>query len=137
MPTPSDSKLYAEVKALADKKFVATTSAYKSAWIVREYKKRGGLYKEDGNKQGLTQWFQEKWVDLERPKKNKSGNVIGYEPCGRSSAQKDTPGKYPLCRPSKRVNASTPKTVQEVPKERIPVVAKSKQRVREKGRIAF
>lgn len=137
MPKPSNPSLYAEVKALADKKFVATTSAYKSAWIVNEYKRRGGLYHEDGQKHGLTQWFKEKWVDLERPKKNKKGVTIGYEECGRPSAAKDTPGKYPLCRPSKRINASTPKTVTEIPKSRIPSVKKAKQQVKEKGRISF
>lgn len=133
MPKPTNPALYAEVKALADKKFLAPTSAYKSAWIVSEYKKRGGLYHEDGAKHGLTQWFKEKWVDLERPKKNQSG----YEPCGRPNAQKNTPGKYPVCRPSKRVNASTPKTVAEIPKSHLPAAKKAKQAVKERGRISF
>ena len=44
MAEPTNKKLYDKVKQEADKKF-AKPSAYKSAWIVREYKKQGGKYK--------------------------------------------------------------------------------------------
>ena len=44
-PTPTNPKLYARVKAEAKRKFDVTPSAYSSAWIVREYKKRGGRYR--------------------------------------------------------------------------------------------
>ena len=51
---------------------------------------------------GLTQWFAEKWVDVKTGKK-----------CGRSG--KDKKGRpYPACRPSKRVNKTTPKTSSEM-----------------------
>ena len=51
---------------------------------------------------GLTQWFAEKWVDIKTGKK-----------CGRSG--KDKKGRpYPACRPSKRVNSTTPKTTKEM-----------------------
>ena len=51
---------------------------------------------------GLTQWFAEKWVDIKTGKK-----------CGRSG--KDKKGRpYPACRPSKRVNSTTPKTSSEM-----------------------
>ena len=36
--------LYSRVKSAAKKKFDVFPSAYASAWIVREYKKRGGTY---------------------------------------------------------------------------------------------
>jgi hypothetical protein len=111
MPTPSNTKLYAEVKADADARFLAPTSIYKSAWIVAEYKRRGGTYNEDGKRKGLTQWFKEKWVDLNRPIK---GDAVGYEPCGRPQAS--TKGTYPLCRPFYRVNKDTPLTVGEIQK---------------------
>ena len=53
-------------------------------------------------KGGLTQWFAEKWVDVKTGK-----------PCGRSGKDKD--GRpYPACRPSKRVNETTPKTASEM-----------------------
>ena len=51
---------------------------------------------------GLTQWFAEEWVDVKTGKK-----------CGRSG--KDKNGRpYPACRPSKRVNSTTPKTTKEM-----------------------
>ena len=42
---PTNPKLYARVKAAAKRKFDKTPSAYSSAWMVREYKKRGGGYR--------------------------------------------------------------------------------------------
>jgi hypothetical protein len=43
---PTDKKLYARVKAEAKRKFDKWPSAYASAWLVREYKKRGGSYRK-------------------------------------------------------------------------------------------
>lgn len=43
-PTPNNKALYARVKAAAKKKFDVWPSAYASAWLTREYKKRGGTY---------------------------------------------------------------------------------------------
>jgi hypothetical protein len=42
---PADKELYARVKAEAKKKFEVYPSAYANAWLVREYKSRGGTYK--------------------------------------------------------------------------------------------
>lgn len=42
---PTDPDLYARVKAEAKKKFNVYPSAYANAWLVREYKKRGGGYR--------------------------------------------------------------------------------------------
>jgi hypothetical protein len=42
-PKPKKPQLYARVKSEAKKKFT-WPSAYGSAWLVREYKKRGGTY---------------------------------------------------------------------------------------------
>lgn len=41
---------------------------------------------------GLSQWFDEKWVDISRPKEGG-----GFEPCGREDADS---GKYPKCVPA-------------------------------------
>lgn len=127
-PTPKNPKLYAEVKREADGKFLAPTSAYKSGWIVREYKKRGGTYEEAPNKKtkkpsGLTRWFMEKWVDINR----------GNKPCGRPKASDK--GVYPLCRPSKRITIETPVTVNELKPSQIKRANKAKQAVKSKGRI--
>ena len=43
-PKPKNPKLYARVKQAAKKKFKVYPSAYANAWLVREYKKRGGTY---------------------------------------------------------------------------------------------
>ena len=42
---PSNPELYARVKAEAKAKFDVYPSAYANAWLVREYKKRGGTYR--------------------------------------------------------------------------------------------
>ena len=42
---PTNKKLYARVKSAARRKFAVYPSAYANAWLVREYKKRGGGYR--------------------------------------------------------------------------------------------
>lgn len=131
MPEVLDQALYSKVKKEADEKFVARTGIYKSSWIVREYKKRGGRYagKADADEdrdRGLLRWFREKWVDLNRPTHNKNDkDNIGYEPCGRPSSSKS---KYPLCRPTKRITNDTPKTVSQLSKAAIERAKRSRQR---------
>ena len=34
-------------------------SAYRSAQVIKEYKKRGGEFKDDGKERKLTRWFKE------------------------------------------------------------------------------
>ena len=41
---PVNKALYSRVKAEAKRKFKVYPSAYANAWLVREYKKRGGTY---------------------------------------------------------------------------------------------
>lgn len=43
---PTNPRLYARVKAEAEAKFDTYPSAYANAWLVREYKKRGGKYRK-------------------------------------------------------------------------------------------
>ena len=43
-PPPTNKALYARVKAEAKRKFDVYPSAYANAYLVREYKKRGGGY---------------------------------------------------------------------------------------------
>ncbi len=121
-----DKKLYAQVKAEADAKFIALTSIYKSAWIVRQYKKRGGLFEEDSKpntKTGLLRWFEEKWINL-----NKPGSA-----CGRPHA--NTRGEYPLCRPTVKVTDATPVLAQELNKKDLQEAKKRKQQLKNKGRL--
>ena len=104
MNVPVNKALYSRVKAEAKRKFKVYPSAYANAWLVREYKKRGGTYRVEKNvarsSGGLTRWFKENWVDVKTGK-----------PCGRSKGEKRG---YPACRPKKRVSSKTPKTVGEM-----------------------
>jgi len=43
-PTPTNKALYSRVKSEAKRKFKVWPSAYGSAWLTKEYKKRGGTY---------------------------------------------------------------------------------------------
>ena len=102
---PVNKALYSRVKAEAKRKFKVYPSAYANAWLVREYKKRGGTYRTElknvaRSSGGLTRWFKENWVDVKTGK-----------PCGRQKGEKRG---YPACRPSKRVSSKTPKTTGEM-----------------------
>lgn len=125
---PRDRKLYELVKKEADVKFLAPTSIYKSAWIVREYKTRGGEFEDepDDNK-GLLRWFRERWVNV--------ASSQGSQPCGRKKAT--TKGRYPLCRPSIRITNQTPMTVSEIPKDVLERAVKQKQTIKNNGKIAI
>ncbi len=131
-------KLYQQVKAEADAKFASKTSIYKSSWIVREYKKRGGTYKDNERPRntGLLRWYREQWIDLNRPILNKRGQVTGYQDCGRPSSSSSTSATYPLCRPLKRVSKLTPTTVGELTAEEIRIANKLKQNIRNLGSIS-
>lgn len=43
-PTPKNKSLYSKVKSEAKRKFKVYPSAYANAWLVKQYKKRGGTY---------------------------------------------------------------------------------------------
>lgn len=135
-PEPLDPVLYAKVRKEADKSF-AVSSAYKSGWIVKTYKDRGGAYASSMGSErvktgdsGLTRWFKEKWVDLNRPTGNGS-----FEPCGRKQDSNST--KYPLCRPSIKVNQGTPRTVGSLSSASIAKAKKDKAKVKGTGHIKF
>ena len=137
MPEPIDKNLYEYVKSLADNKFESKSGIYRSSWIVKEYIRRGGLYYNNKPKlSGLKRWFKEKWVDLNRPIKNKSGKIIGYHECGRESNEKNIE-KYPLCRPSRKISSKTPRTYQELSKVSIEKAKREKRRVKGSKNIQF
>jgi len=97
-----DKKLYDKVKLEADTIY-KKPSAYKSGWIVKEYKKRGGKY--SGKKGPLFDWFKEKWQD------------IGGE-------------DYPVFRPTIRINKNTPLIVSEIDKDNLKKQIKLKQKIK-------
>jgi hypothetical protein len=90
-PYPLDPELYEEVKEEAKSIFDVYPSIVANSWIVQQYKALGGRYGGDRSKGGLVKWFEERWVDISRPRKDGS-----YPFCARSS--QDEPG-YPKCVP--------------------------------------
>jgi len=119
---PKDNRLYNYVKRLANKKFKSPTGVYRSSWIVKKYKSLGGKYTSGGhNSDGLKRWYKEKWVNLNSPIKHKKGQ---YHSCGRKSA---STGKYPLCRPSKRISKKTPRTYKEISRKSLEKAKRSKK----------
>ena len=44
-PIPTNKKLYSTVKAATKRKFKVYPSAYANAYLVKEYKRRGGKYR--------------------------------------------------------------------------------------------
>lgn len=100
-----DQKLYQKVKKEADKIY-ERHGLYKSAWIQKEYQKRGGRYRgtKPNQNKGLQRWLAgERWIEVE-PYLKDGKEVI----CGTSERK----GK--ACRPLKRVNEQTPITIDEL-----------------------
>lgn len=94
---PNNPSLWKQAIAEAKKKYRVYPSAYANGYASQWYKKRGGTWSREKD---LREWFDEKWVDLSRPKKGG-----GYEPCGRKTedmSEADYRKKYPKCVPAKR-----------------------------------
>jgi len=94
MPIPKNKLLYEKIKRQADLVY-KKHSAYKSGYIVKMYKKYGGEYEDDNNKEipPLKRWYLEKWSDI--------GNK-----------------EYPVYRPTKIISKKyTPLTVDEIDKD--------------------
>ena len=99
--------LYENVKQDAKTKFKRYPSLYASAWISREYKKRGGKYsgtkktkRPASRSKGIRRWFDEQWIQVV-PYLTKNKIVQ----CGDDNVD----GK--ACRPLKRINSKSPITI--------------------------
>jgi hypothetical protein len=119
MSIPTNKTLYNEVKAEAKKKY-RFTSLCSSAWIQREYKRRGGTF-SGTNENKTTRWFKEKWVQV--IPFLKSGKVV--------ECSADTED-IKACRPLHRISDDTPITLPELldlhPKSEILVMARKKNK---------
>ena len=113
MPTPTNTKLYEEVKKEIYAKY-PKHSAYRSGLLVQEYKKRGGGYSGDKSKGSLGRWFKEEW-------RNQRGEV-GY----KQGAKGD------VYRPTKKVSSKTAVTFSELTKKEIDAARREKART---GRV--
>lgn len=95
MPVPSDENLYEKVKKEVYAKY-SKPSAYRSGALVKEYKiqfkDKYGLkepYVNDNKPKNLKKWFAERWADIGKK-------------------------EYPVYRPTKRVDKTTPLTPNEI-----------------------
>lgn len=104
MPIIENPKLYNTVKRQADKVY-GKPSAYKSGWIVKTYKQRGGTYLDDGKSKDLKRWFKEDWADI--------GD-----------------NDYPVYRPTKRISKDTPLTASEIDPTQAKKQIKLKQEIK-------
>lgn len=105
MPIPSNQELYNKVKEAVMKKY-KKSSAYSSGAIVKEYKKRGGEYEDDGTEKKLGRWFLEKWENVAKQ------------------------NQYPVLRPTIKVNKNTPLTIDEISKSVLKKQIKLKQQLK-------
>ena len=105
MPTPTNQVLYDKVKEDVMNRY-KKPSAYASGAIVKEYKKRGGKYKEDGEERDLERWFLEEWKNVAKP------------------------NQYPVLRPTKKISKETPLTLDEIPKSVLNKQVKLKQKIK-------
>lgn len=88
MPIIINKKLYDSVKREADHIYTKP-SAYKSMWIVKTYKDKGGTYKNDNQPKNLDRWMRERWVDIGKK-------------------------EYPVFRPTRKVSKKTPLLASEI-----------------------
>jgi len=105
---PTNPKLYDKAKQIVYAQY-DKPSAYRSGALVKKYKELGGKFKEEGER-NLQRWFRENWAD------------VGNE-------------SYPVYRPTKRINKNTPKTLQEIPKERLKEQIALKQKIKGKKNL--
>lgn len=111
MPTPLNMELYNNVKEKIMKSY-KKNSAFASGAIVKEYKRQGGKYKEDGKKKNLKRWFDEKWIDI--------NPLIGIK----------NDDAYPVFRPTIKVSEKTPTILQDIPVERLKQQYRLKQKIK-------
>jgi len=104
-----DKKLYKDTIAKIKKRVKVWPSAYASGQVVKEYKLAGGRYKNNNDESNLSRWYKEEWVNVCKRK-----NDGTFEKCGRKQS---TTKNYPYCRPLKKINESTPMTVNEIKKK--------------------
>jgi hypothetical protein len=109
MPIINNKELYEKVKQEADSIYTKP-SAYKSGWIVKTYKQRGGTYTDDNKPKNLKRWYKERWAD------------IGG-------------GKYPVYRPTKRVSKETPLLPSEIEPSNLKKQIELKQKIKGKRNL--
>jgi len=127
---PLNKKLYESVKTEAKQRFKRWPSLYGSAWLTKEYKRRGGTYSSSPSPTptrkspsrrsptkrspsrspknatvGVNRWFREEWIQ-----------VVPYVKHGKKVACGSKKDAAKACRPFKRITDQTPITIPELVK---------------------
>lgn len=105
MPIVDNPELYEQVKRDAEKVY-KKSSGFRSGWIVKTYKERGGTYTDDKKPKMLKSWFRAKWEDIS-PEES-----------------------YPTYRPTKRVSKKTPLLVSEIDPKNLKKQIALKQKIK-------
>ena len=111
MPIPTNPELYEQVKQKIMKSY-KKNSAFASGAIVKEYKRLGGDYVDDGKPKNLKRWFKEEWIDI--------NPILGIT----------DDDAYPVFRPTKKISNKTPSTIKEIPIERLREQYQLKQKIK-------
>jgi hypothetical protein len=115
-------RLYNQAKRHINSIYGSRTSAYRSMAIVKEYKRRGGKYAPAPSRSdGLIKWLREKWV------------VVSEFLKGKTVACGTIKRRTHACRPTVRVNATTPITIQETIEKHGPSVVSKLANAKSKG----
>jgi hypothetical protein len=118
---PVDLELYNKIKEDVYSKN-PKHSAYRSMQVVKQYKKAGGEYKDDGTERNTTKWLGQKWSSVNDYYHN---NEIVK--CGNSDTQKKF-NEYPLCRPLaiiKKLSKKEMKQLIDNKKDEKPLITKN------------
>jgi hypothetical protein len=111
--TPSNPELYEKVKNIIYQRY-KKHSAYRSGAVIKLYKELGGEFLDDDEPKKLKQWFKEEWTDANPLK---------------------TENSYPVYRPTKRINKSTPLTVDEIDPKNLIKQSIEKQKIKGKTNL--
>lgn len=113
-----NARLYMAVKKLADERY-KKPGIWKSSFIVSEYKKRGGTYKDSPKTDNLAQWRREEWIHV--VPFLETGKI---EICGSTNTTR-------ACRPLYSIADDTPITIPQLlkihSKEKLLKLAKAKE----------
>jgi len=105
---PLDTELYNKTK---EKVYSENPkhSLFRSAQVVKEYKKAGGEYDDEKKpKMNIRKWFRQKWISLNDYYHNKK-----IVPCGSSNTEEKF-NEYPLCRPLKIAESLKPEEMKKM-----------------------
>ena len=112
-----DKDIYNRAIKLADEKY-KKNSAYKSMFLVEEYKRLGGrINPKLKTKSKLKTWLKESWVNLSPIALGLETSINKLPKCGiKHPKQKKNPS---ICRPTKKINKDTTSLAQSFSKSQI------------------